>query len=52
MQLPTIVVRVILYSYVNQKAYVVWGDTVSDVFNIKNGIAEGKIASLESSYCH
>ena len=46
MQLLTIVVRVIIYSYINQKAYVIWGDSVSDVFNIKNGTAEEKITSL------
>ena len=44
-QLPISVVRVILYSYVNQKAYVVWGDSVSNVFKIRNKTGEGKIAS-------
>ena len=45
-QLPTIVVRVILYSYVNQKVYIIWGDSIAIVFTVRNGTREGKVASL------
>ena len=44
-QLPALVVRVILYSYRNQKAYVKWGNAVSDTFDIRNGTGEGKVCS-------
>ena len=35
----------ILHSYINQQAYVKWGGSVSDVFEVSNGTDEGKICS-------
>ena len=43
--LPAIVVRVILYSYVNQKAHVKWSASVSELCKVKKGPREGKMCS-------
>ena len=44
-QLPAVMIRVILQSYKNQKAYVKWGIAVSDTFEVRNGAAEGNVSS-------
>ena len=44
--IPAIVVRVILHSYTNQKAYVKWGNAVSDILDVSNGTSEGNICRV------
>ena len=44
-QLPAIVIRILMHSYINQQAYVKWGLEVSDTFEVSNGAAEGKVSS-------
>ena len=43
--LPPLVIRVILHSYINQQAYVKWGRSASEVFEVSNGTGEGKNCS-------
>ena len=43
--LPPIVVRVLMFSYQHQYAWVKWGQTRSAIFHIKNGTRQGSIAS-------
>ena len=43
--LPPVVVRVIRHSYINQQAYIKWGGSVSEVFEVSNGKGESKICS-------
>ena len=45
LHLPPVIVRVLIYSYRNQVAWIVWGDQVSDTFTISNGTGQGKVAS-------
>ena len=45
-RLPAIVVRTLIFSYTEQKAWVRWGrDSISSVFSIKNGTRQGSVGS-------
>ena len=45
-KLPAVVVRVLVYSYKEQLAWVRWGkNCTSDTFRIKNGTRQGSVAS-------
>ena len=44
--MPAVVVRVLAFSYVEQKAWVRWGRTcTSETFGISNGTRQGSVAS-------
>ena len=43
--LQTIMIRVLIFSYQHQTAWVCWGDSISDTFQIRNGTAQGKCSS-------
>ena len=42
---PPIVVRVTIYIYEEQYAWITWGDAKSEIFSIINGTRQGSIAS-------
>ena len=41
----TLVVRLILHTYTNQKLQVRWNDVMSNQFNMKNGVRQGGVVS-------
>ena len=43
--LPPVVIRVLMYVYEEQVAWVRWGDTKSDTFSILNGTRQGSMIS-------
>ena len=43
--LPPIVVRAFMYTYQQQYAWVMWGKSVSSIFEISNGARQGSIES-------
>ena len=51
-RLPAIVVRVLIYSYQNQHAWVRWGDAKSDRFSVTNGTRQGSVFSPDAWSCY
>ena len=43
--LPTVVVRMLIYIYTEQEAWVKWGDEKSSIFRISNGTRQGSVLS-------
>ena len=43
--IPPVFLRLIMYSYINQKVYVRWNGIESDVFTVCNGVRQGAVAS-------
>ena len=43
--LPPIVIRLLFFMYMNQKANVRWGETVSKYFTMSNGVKQGAVLS-------
>ena len=43
--LPTIVIRMLIYIYMEQEAWVRWGNVRSDTFSITNGTRQGSVLS-------
>jgi hypothetical protein len=40
---PPIIIRVLMFMYVNGKARVKWNKEVSDYFDVSNGVRQGSI---------
>jgi hypothetical protein len=50
--LPAVVVRIILVAYRGQSVWVTWGNTVSSLFSVNNGLGQGRVLAplLWSAY--
>ena len=44
-KVPAIVVRILIFNYEEQVAWIRWGNTLSQPFGIKNGTKQGQVAS-------
>ena len=44
-KLPSIIVRILIFWYSNQKCFVRWGNTISSSFLVSNGVRQGSILS-------
>lgn len=44
-KIPPIFLRIVIYSYLYQKCFVKWGNSVSQEFSVSNGVRQGAVAS-------
>ena len=47
---PGVVLRLLVYIYINQSCYIKWNSALSDTFSVKNGVRQGAILS-PSLFC-